>query len=171
VAQEGAEQTLSQILSECRKFGLRLVMAHQHRGQLGNTLQGALENAQVRVIFGVGRQTARGVVEEMFRPDTAPTARIERGTLAEQWEQFTQRAQRLGHREMLVQLPDREGVRCLRTCTVPPTKLGEAQLEELQKRLARQSGMSVAAMRRSLTAREKHTRTREYETIEGGRHD
>ncbi len=47
VAQEGAEQTLSQILSECRKFGLHLVMAHQHRGQLGDNLQGVLENAQV----------------------------------------------------------------------------------------------------------------------------
>ena len=42
VAHEGSEQTLSQILSECRKFGLHLVMAHQHLGQLGNTLQGAL---------------------------------------------------------------------------------------------------------------------------------
>jgi hypothetical protein len=77
---------------------LHLVMAHQHRGQLGDNLQGVLENAQVRVIFGVGRQTARGVVEELFRPETTPTARTERETLAEEWKRFTQRAQRLGHR-------------------------------------------------------------------------
>ena len=45
----GAVQTLSQILSEC-KFGLRLILAHQRQSQLGDRPQGALENAQIKVI-------------------------------------------------------------------------------------------------------------------------
>jgi hypothetical protein len=171
VAQEGSEQTLSQMLSESRKFGLHLVMAHQHRSQLGNNLQGALENAQVRVIFGVGRQTARTLVEEVYRPETGNSAPSERESLAEQWEHFTQQAQRLGHRQMLVQLPDREGVRRLRTCTVPQTELGPVQLETLRKRLARQSGRSVAAMRKALTGSEMQTQVADYEIIGGDKHD
>jgi type IV secretory pathway TraG/TraD family ATPase VirD4 len=171
VAQEGSEQTFSQILSECRKFGLHLIMAHQHRGQLGNTLHWALENTQVRVIFGVGRQTARTLVEEMYRPETRASSPSQRESLAEQWERFTQQAQGLGHREILVQLPDREGVRRLRTCTVPQRNLDVAQLEALRERFARQSGKSVAAMRKAVVEREKRAQVEEYEIIGGGTHD
>jgi len=79
--------------------------------------------------------------------------------------------QRLGHREILVQLPDQEGVRRLRTCTVPPMNLDVAQSEVIRKRLARQSGKSVAAMRRALAGREKRTQVEEYEIIGGDTHD
>jgi hypothetical protein len=175
VAQEGSAQTLSEMLSECRKFGLQLILAHQNHSQLSERLQGALENAQLKVIFGVGRQTAQSLVGEVFRPAGgtagAGVAWPRGPTLAEQWEGFIQQAQRLGRREMLVQLPEQEGVRRLRTCTVPPTKLDAAQREALQKRLARQSGQAVAAMRRALATRERRTQVEEYETIEGGRHD
>ena len=70
-ANEGSVQTLARILSECRKFGLHLGLAHQTLSQLGGgRLQGALENAQIKVIFGTGRQTAQALVEELFVPDT-----------------------------------------------------------------------------------------------------
>ena len=171
MAREGSEQTLAQILAECRKFGLHLIMAHQYQSQLGQALQGALENAQTKVIFGVGRNTARTMVEEVFRPDPQGQASSARESLAEQWERFTQQAQRLGPREVLVQLPDREGVRRLRTCTVPQAKLNAAQLERLRRQLARQSGQAVAAMRTALTQREQARRVRDYETIGGERDD
>ena len=171
MAGEGSEQTLAQMLAECRKFGLHLIMAHQYQSQLGQSLQGALENAQTKVIFGVGRNTARTMVEEVFRPDPQGQAQGPGESLAEQWERFTQQAQRLGPREVLVQLPDREGVRRLRTCTVPQGKLDAAQLEAVREQLARQSGRSVAAMRRALARREQDTRVQDYETIGGERHD
>ncbi|MHB1356694.1 MAG: type IV secretory system conjugative DNA transfer family protein [Anaerolineae bacterium] len=170
VAHEGSEQTFSQILSECRKFGLHLIMAHQHLGQLGSTLQGALENAQLRVVFGVGRQTARVLVEEVFQPEIKATAPKERESLAEQWERFTQQAQHLGHREMFIQLPDQVGVRRLRTCTISTTNLDAAQQEAVRQKLARQSGKPVAVMRRALSKRERNTQVKEYEIIRRGMH-
>jgi hypothetical protein len=171
MAHEGSEQTLAQILAECRKFGLHLIMAHQYQSQLGQALQGALENAQTKVIFGVGRNTARAMVEEVFRPDPQARAQGPKESLAEQWERFTQQAQRLGPREVLVQLPHREGVRRLRTCTVPQTDLNVAQLEVLKKKLAKQSGRSVASMRRALARREQSTGVQDYEIIEGEKDD
>ena len=44
---------------------------------------GALENAQVRVIFGAGRQTARALVEEVYLPETGVPSQGERESLAE----------------------------------------------------------------------------------------
>jgi DNA helicase HerA-like ATPase len=199
VAQEGSAQTLAQMLAECRKFGLHLLLAHQNHSQLSERLQGALENAQLKVIFGVGRQTAQSLVGEVFRPEVGAaedgTGRQRGPTLAEQWEGFVQQAQRLGRREMLVQLPEGEGVRRLRTCTVPQTKVSPGALDALKQRLAKQSGQSVLAMRRALARREgtrlvrcERTRTvrregsrvarnemraavGDYEIISGGTHD
>jgi len=165
VAQEGSERTLSQMLSECRKFGLRLIMAHQHRGQLGPTIAGALENAGIKVLFGVGRATARALVEEVFRPSVGQQAERERPPLAEQWESFCQLAQGLGPRQMLAQLPGGQGVRRLRTCTVPESPLSVAEREALLAGLARRSGKSVPAMRRALAARERRTQVNDYERI------
>lgn len=175
VVQEGSAQTLSQILSECRKFGLHLIMAHQNHSQLSDRLQGALENAQIKVIFGVGRQTAQSLVAEVFRPDVGSadgrTVRQGGPTLAEQWEQFSQQAQKLGRREILVQLPEREGVRHLRTCTVPATNVSPGALDALKQQLARQAGRSVAAMRKALAQHEQPAEVGDYEIITGGTHD
>jgi hypothetical protein len=154
---------------------LHLILAHQNHSQLSDRLQGALENAQIKVIFGVGRQTAQSLVAEVFRPVVggaeSRTGRQGGPTLAEQWEQFSQQAQKLGRREILVQLPEREGVRRLRTCTVPAANVSPSALDALKRRLAKQSGQSVVVMRRALAARERHTQVEEYEIIEGGRHD
>jgi len=171
MAREGCEQTLAQILSECRKFGLHVIMAHQYRSQLGLGLQGALENAQIKVIFGVGRNTARMMAEEVFRPE--PTAKVKgaKESLAEQWERFTQQAQRLGPREVLVQIPDYEGVRRLRTCNVPQVRLNARQMETLREKLARQSGRRVSAMRRLLWRRQQALGVQDYESIGGEGND
>jgi len=165
-ANEGSAQTLARILSECRKFGLHLGLAHQTLSQLGGSrLQGALENAQIKVIFGTGRQTARSLVEELFVPDLEEVkhevkdeAQRERThptflSLAEQWERFTQRAQKLGRREILVQLPEREGLRGLRTATVPDSGVSAHELEELKTELARQSGRPCGVMELAISQR------------------
>jgi hypothetical protein len=153
-AQEGSERTLAQILCECRKFGLHLILAHQHQGQVNAGLQGALENAQLKVIFGVGRGTAQALAGELFRPEL--TAGEEKSpALAEQWERFIQEAQRLNQREVLVQLPEQEGLRRLRTCRVPEAGLGLKELDSLKKILAKQSGKSVAGIKRSLNGRSR----------------
>ena len=171
VVQEGSAQALSQILSECRKFGLHLILAHQNHSQLSDRLQGALENAQIKVIFGVGRQTAESLVGEVFRPEVSSAGARAEGkgvpALAEQWEGFIQQAQKLGRREILVQLPEREGVRRLRTYSVPAMQVGRDAMDALRGQLARQTGQSVASMRGVLAQRERRAQIGDYEMITG----
>ena len=182
-ANEGSAQTLARILSECRKFGLHLGLAHQTLSQLGGgRLQGALENAQIKVIFGTGRQTARSLVEELFVPDLEEVkhevkdeAQRERThptflSLAEQWERFAQRAQGLARRQILVQLPEREGLRGLRTATIPDPGVSAQELERLKTDLARQSGKPWQAMGGAISQRgtpEKMEELGYYEPLEG----
>ncbi len=68
-ANEGTAQTLAQILSECRKYGLHLTLAHQTLTQIGPRLAGALGNIQTKVIFGVSRQDAESLASHVFRVD------------------------------------------------------------------------------------------------------
>ena len=114
---EGCEQTLACILSECRKFGLHLILAHQSQAQLGGLIQGTLENAQIKAVFGVGRGTAETLAQELFSPDlqavkhqVTDSASQERGhptfvPLPEQWEACVQRLQQLPRRRFLLQHP------------------------------------------------------------------
>ena len=46
---DGAAQTLAQILSECRKFGLHLTLAHQTLAQINERMKGALGNIQLKL--------------------------------------------------------------------------------------------------------------------------
>ena len=169
---EGSEQTLSHLLSECRKFGLHMIMAHQNRQQLSPALHGALENAQMRVVFGVGRGTARAMVEEMFQPELPEEGSEGKRTpsLEEQWERFSQRAQGLGQRDILVQLPEQSGVRHLRTRRVREAGMSAEELEALKRRLARLSGKKVSVMKRTLERRDRIGQMQAYERVKGGRH-
>ncbi len=183
-ANAGSAQTLARILAECRKFRLHLGLAHQTLSQIGSQLlKGALENAQVKAVFGIGRETADALVEELFLPDLAEVKhQVEDDrqrervhptffSLGEQWEKCTQLAQRLSRRHCLVQLPERERVCLVRTPTVPERSLSDAELEALQAALARRSGRLKAALERAIDARE-HTAlevepaVRYYEEVE-----
>src|SRR5215213_446022 len=109
------QTSLARILSECRKYRLHLGLAHQTITQLpGERMQGALENAKLKVIFGTGRQTAEAIVGDLFMPnpkavkhqveDTEAQERTHPvfNPLSEQFEKFTQTIQRLGQRRVLV---------------------------------------------------------------------
>jgi hypothetical protein len=50
--------TLSHILSQTRKYGLHLVMAHQTWNQIPEGLRGSLQNCDVDVVFRLGRADA-----------------------------------------------------------------------------------------------------------------
>ena len=181
-ANEGSVQTLARILSECRKFGLHLGLAHQTESQLGgDRLRGALENAQLRVVFGTGRRTAQALVEELFAPrlrdvkhEVDDETQRERThptffSLAEQWESYTQQTQRLPRRSILVQLPERKMVRRLRTIDVPDKMLSSEGLERLKRDLTRGSGISCDAMARAIAERQggpKEFEIADYEPME-----
>lgn len=147
------QTSLARILSECRKYRLHLGLAHQTVSQLpGERMQGALENAQLKVIFGTGRQTAQAIVGELFLPD--PQAVKHEVTdekaqershplfnpLSEQFEVFTQMIQRLRQRQILVKLPEVEQVVQLKTLNVPASRMSQAYLARIKRVLARQVG-------------------------------
>lgn len=68
-ASSGSAKTLAQILSECRKFGLHLTLAHQSLSQLSERMLGAIGNIQTRVIFGVSRSDAEFFARDVGRVD------------------------------------------------------------------------------------------------------
>ena len=152
-ANEGSVQTLAKILSECRKFRLHMALAHQTLSQIGSKrLQGALENAQIKVVFGTGRQTAEAITKELFTPDleevkhevedegqkerTHPTF----FPLLEQWEKLIQLTQSLPRRSILVQLPEREEVVRLNTVTVRDGGCAPEKLEKIKRILSQRGG-------------------------------
>jgi len=90
-------------------------------------------------------------------------------TLAEQWERFTQRAQRLARRQILVRLPEEEGVRTLRTMTGPRSQVSGKELMTLKRALARGSGCPREEMVRAIAEREREHGPKDaafYEAVE-----
>lgn len=159
---------LARILSECRKYRLHLGLAHQTIAQLpGQRIQGALENAKLKVVFGTGRQTAEAIVKELFLPNPraikheVPDEQAKERThpvfdpLAEQFEVFTQSIQRLARRRVLVKLPDSRGVIPVRVPAVPPTRLDGAQLDALKAALARRIGRPAHEVQAQIRHREQ----------------
>jgi hypothetical protein len=153
VAHEGSAQVLAQMLSEVRKMGLRLILAHQGWYQLGSgRLQGALEQAQLKVIFGSGAETARVVADDLFAPDPSRIKHNVRDreaqdrthphfeNLLEQRQLFEQQIRTQPRRHILVRPPEREALIPLRTLTLPAMDIPPNALERVKKGLLRQSG-------------------------------
>ncbi len=69
-ANPGSVKSLAQILSECRKFGLHLTLAHQNLSQVSERMLGAIGNIQTRVVFGISRQDAEWFAREVGEVDT-----------------------------------------------------------------------------------------------------
>jgi hypothetical protein len=144
------------MLSEVRKMGLRLCLACQGWHQLGNSrLEGALDQAQVKVIFGSGTKTARVVAEELFTPDptkikhevTDPQAQDRTHphfeSLMEQKEMFVQSIHNQGRRQILVLPPEGNRVISLRTLDVPTPKVDPLKLDEVKASLLSKIGKKI----------------------------
>lgn len=158
--------SLARILSECRKYRLPLGLAHQTVTQLpGERIQGALENAKLKVVFGTGRQTAESIVKELFMPNLRAVKHEVRDAEAqerthpvfdpmfEQFERFTQMIQRLRRRRVLVKLPERERVYRLRVGKVPQARLSAGRLEEIKKALAKMVGKPCPEIQQEIAER------------------
>ncbi len=64
-----SEQGLSRMLSQTRKYNLFTILAHQTWSQTTARLRGALQNAQLEVAFGIGREDAEGMSRAIGRID------------------------------------------------------------------------------------------------------
>lgn len=160
------QTSLARILSECRKFRLHLGLAHQTVTQLpGQRIQGALENAKLKVIFGTGRQTAEAIVKDLFLPDpkaikheVADTEAQDRthpifDPLQEQFEGFVQQIQKQPPQQVLVKLPGQDKVTSVRTPVVPPARINAAILEQWKRYLAKQRGKACPELEAEITQR------------------
>lgn len=125
-----SEQALTRMLSETRKYGLFVVMAHQTWSQADERLRGALQNVNVEVIFKTGRMDAEysarllGSVNPLEIKHTVANEQAEARThptyftLAEQWERHVQAIQQLPPGHAFVRMPD-DRVYRVRTRTLP----------------------------------------------------
>ena len=137
-------------------MGLRLCLAHQGWHQLGNTrLEGALDQAQIKVIFGSGSKTARVVAEELFMPDpekikheVADPQAQERthprfDSLLDQKEMFVQSIHDQRRRQILVLPPGGKQLISLRTLDVPNPRVKPEELDLVKARLLSNVGKEV----------------------------
>lgn len=89
------ESAAIHMLSQTRKYGLHLILAHQNFTQASENLRGAMQNAPINVTFAVGREDAEASTKILSRVD--PRTRSHRDDvdtegvgIREQWEAFTQ---------------------------------------------------------------------------------
>jgi len=143
------EKTLGTILSQTRKFNLRLWLAAQSLSQISSPrLSGALENCRLTVAFGLGRDSAAMQARHVGRADPM-TVKDEAKTetqhpqffpVAEQFETWTQELQNLPPQMAYVKPHDRPASR-IKTLTVRQPNVDpravEAVVAEYRRRYQR----------------------------------
>jgi hypothetical protein len=144
--------TLARILSEVRKFNCYLGLAHQTLAQTDLRMQGALENAKLKVVFGTGRQTAQALASQLYLPDPEAVKHMVEDSeqqarshplfesLYNQAEMAVQKLMRLKSRQVMVKLPDSDGLLKLKTPTVPTARISHGQLDACKRALVKQIG-------------------------------
>jgi hypothetical protein len=157
-ANESSVTTLSQILSESRKFGLHLTLAHQTLGQMtSERLRTALGNVGTKVVFAVDRTDAEIMAKKMFlvngeeiKHEVENEVQQEKShpvyySLQEAWEGATQAIQTLKPRACFVKTPQGR-VRRLHTISIPDRALSGKDLEGLKVSLIRQVGRAYSGV-------------------------
>jgi hypothetical protein len=133
------EETIATILSQARKFNLRLYLAAQSLSQLSTRrLIGAAENCKLSITFGLGRDSAETQARAIGAAD--PLAIKEEGltetqhaqylSIQEQYEAWTRALQDLPARTCYVKLHNRPAVRIKTTKLTQPT-VAQHQLDEV----------------------------------------
>lgn len=119
-----SEAALSRMLSQTRKYGLFVVMAHQTWSQASERFRGALANVGIEIAFRLGRADAEYTAKLLgrvdprtVRQDSSSTASESAG-MAEQWERQIQALQDLPARTAYMRLPQ-QGTRLVRTLPLP----------------------------------------------------
>jgi|SRR5579859_4777679 len=149
-AGDGAAKTLAQILSECRKFGLHLHLAHQTLGQVQQRVSSALGNVGIKVVFSVDREDAEVMAKKLFAVDTdeikhdaqTETQHPLFSPIAEQWERSTAAIQDLPPRTAMIKRRG-HGVIKVQTEDIRAYQVGSEAVMELMRDLARRHGEPV----------------------------
>jgi hypothetical protein len=173
-----SEEALSRILSQTRKYGLFVVMAHQTWSQASERLRGALQNVGLEVSFRLGRDDAAYSSRLIGKPDPRTIRHdldpheSESVGLNDQWEEIIQSLAEMRRRKAIIrkELPPWPrpfrwfwhrpvfGVYDVKTLAVPDPKLDSRLLEEVAAEYRRRyfrPGAEVAAQLRRQRAVEE----------------
>jgi len=133
------DETIGTILSQTRKFNLRLYLAAQSTAQISAArLAGALENCRLNIVFGLGRDSAVRqsqqiasvdpmVLKEEARTETQHGQYV---SIPEQFESWTQDIMQLKPRLAYVKLDTSRSVK-VRTPYIPNRATDPAALREV----------------------------------------
>jgi hypothetical protein len=122
--QNYASESFSIVLSEARKYGLSLIMAHQTLAQIPEELKSLiLGNTGVQVYFRLNRHDASLLAKEAFEYSGHEVKRVSgfRPTywsLGEEWERYTSELQTLPPRVCYVKHKIQGGVIAIRTADI-----------------------------------------------------
>jgi hypothetical protein len=128
--QNFASETFVEVLSEARKYGLSLIMAHQNLDQVDAHLKASiLANTGIQVAFRVNRRDAEALAKEFFEPtgQEIKSAKASESSfsyqfysLQEEWEQCFQELQTLPERFCYIKHKRAGGLITIRTQEIPP---------------------------------------------------
>ncbi len=139
-----SEQGLSRILSQARKSNFFVILAHQTWSQATERLRGALQNCQISVVFGVGREDAErqarniGRVNiERIKHEVANETALERThplyeSVPEQWEEQIQHLVDLKPRHAVVRGRGMQPVE-IKTLTMPKIRVSLEQVDKIKQ--------------------------------------
>jgi hypothetical protein len=114
------ERTIATILSQCRKFALRLYLAAQSLSQVSsNRLSGALENCRLMIAFALGRASAEIQAKQIgfadpFAIKEEPLAETQHSqylSILDQFEVWNQELMNLPTRSCYVKVQGKEAVK------------------------------------------------------------
>jgi excisionase family DNA binding protein len=143
--QNFASESFAVILSEARKYGLSLIMAHQTLSQISTELRSLiLGNAGVQVYFRINRQDSQLLAKEAFKYSgfevkSASLSGNRYWSLGEEWEKHIGELQGLSSRVCYVKHKIRGGVIPIQTVEIEPTheflEMEEAEYRKFLKSL------------------------------------
>ncbi len=128
--QNFATKTFIELLSESRKYGLSLVLAHQNLSQLPEDLQDSiLTNCGIQACFRISRKDAEIMAKEFFQTTgteiksskiSVDSSDYKYYSYQEEWERYFQEIQSLPNRAFYVKHKIEGGIIPLKTETIAP---------------------------------------------------
>jgi hypothetical protein len=124
--QNFASESFTILLSEARKYGLSLIMAHQTLEQIPEDLRAIiLGNTGIQVYFRVNRKDAQLLAKEAFEYSGYNLKELtlwghRYWSLGEEWEKYTEALQSLPPRHCYVKHKIAGGVILIQTAEIPP---------------------------------------------------
>jgi type IV secretory pathway TraG/TraD family ATPase VirD4 len=130
------ERTIATILSQCRKFNLRLYLAAQSLSQVSSKrLSGALENCKLMIAFALGRASAEIQAKQIgfadpFAVKEAPATQTQHSqyqSITDQFESWNQELMNLPTRCCYVKVQEKPAVK-ITSLKVPQPTVAEKEL-------------------------------------------